>query len=636
MIRVLDKEVADKIAAGEVIESPVSIVKELVENAVDAGAGSIVCEVKKGGKSYIRITDNGCGIEPEYLRTAFLRHATSKIRTADDLNEIGTLGFRGEALASIAAVTRCEVITKTAENKTGRRIVIHGGNVVSEEVTGCPDGTTFIVRDLFYNMPARSKFLKSDGAESGKIIDFMSRIALTKPEIRFRLINNGKALFSTSGNGSLRSAIQSIYKEKDFDELVEVDYRDEFMRIYGYTSKPSLSRTNRRSQYFFVNGRVVKSKVMEKALMEGYRERLFEGRYPASFLFLEIRPDLLDVNIHPNKKEVRFDNDAKVSDAIKEAIEKALATKDAVVSAKDPKADLVSEFCIDVNDSDMQDESSTSCKSSDFRLESAKTDRSSKQVDIKELLSQKREALEKAEEEKLKENEISEVDKIAVDKIKVYEENSSYSSKKIGFDDFDMNPGLKPFDFSVLRYDGAVFGTYIIAEDSDSFYLIDQHAAHERIFYEKLVSDYLSSEKHSQLLLTNFTIDVPLQMAEEPDEWMAMLSEMGYEIEPFGESTFVVRGIPQFMNLSEAEEFINTFIDSYDSGSVINNSIVIDKLITKSCKSAIKAHDYINDAEIKALMEQLAKCRNPFSCPHGRPTFIRFSIYELERMFKRA
>jgi DNA mismatch repair protein MutL len=335
MIRVLEKNISDKIAAGEVIERPISIVKELVENSIDSGADSIAVEIRNGGKTFIRITDNGCGIPADEAETAFLRHATSKIETVGDLYSIKSLGFRGEALASVAAVTRTTLITKTRDSKTGRRVIIHGGDTVENTGIGCPDGTTVIVTDLFYNTPARRQFLKSDSAESGMIIDLISEIAIAYSGIRFQLTNNGSILFATAGDGDLKKAIMNVYHQREFEELVDVDYSDSGYAVKGCISRPSLTRTTRRDQVFFVNGRVVKSKVIEKGITEGYKERLFEGRYPVAFILVTTDPAVVDVNIHPNKREIRFHDDKAVTDVVREAVKNALGTKEAVVQAGD-------------------------------------------------------------------------------------------------------------------------------------------------------------------------------------------------------------------------------------------------------------------------------------------------------------
>lgn len=608
MIRVLEKNVADKIAAGEVIERPVSIVKELVENSIDSGADSIIVEIKNGGKSYIRVTDNGCGISRNEVETAFLRHATSKIETAKDLNAIETLGFRGEALASIAAVTHTELVTKTREAKVGTKLLIHGSEVLSNSGTGCPDGTTIIITDLFYNTPARQKFLKSDSAESGQIIDFMSQIALAYPNIRFRFINNGNIAFSTTGKGDILNAILSVYKLSEYKDLVPVDHRENAGSITGYISKPSLSRTTRRNQIFFVNGRVVASKVIERGVTEGYKERLFEGRYPVAFLFIFTDPERLDVNIHPNKREVRFDNENEIIELVSHAVKEALGTKAAVIEAKNI----------------FKDEVSTPIKSKD---------RAENQIDIKQILSTKR-ALPQVKET-LRPYQETRTEEQKQEQPLVKEEREQTLPQKKAEISIEK-PFLQPFDFDELELTGAIFGTYITAVDEKNFYLIDQHAAHERVFYEKLVSEYLASEKVRQPILTPIIIEVPLAVKENEYDWLDSLTEMGFTIEDFGQNSYVIREIPTFMDLSEAEDFVKIYVDNVTEGTNLNNTVVINKLITKSCKSAIKAHDYISMEEMKALLDQLKRCRNPFSCPHGRPTFIKFSQYEIERMFKRA
>lgn len=618
MIKVLEKNIADKIAAGEVVERPVSIVKELVENSIDAGASSIVVEIKNGGKSYIRVTDDGCGIPADQAETAFLRHATSKIQTASDLNAIGTLGFRGEALASISAVTRTELITKVREEKTGVRVLIHGSEVLSNGRTGCPDGTTIIVTDLFYNTPARQKFMKSDAAESGQIIDFLSQIALAFPHIRFRLINKGNIVFSTAGKGNLHAAILAVYQLSEYEDLVPVRYETGGNRVTGYISKPSLTRTNRRSQIYFVNGRVVSSKVIEKGVTLGYRERLFDGRFPVAFLFVETDPKKLDVNIHPNKREVRFDREEEFVSLIASAIEDALGTKAAVVEVKNifqtPRQDVAS-----------QDEAVP-----EQAPQAVQRENNDKQVDIKQILSTKREPLTVQEETLAELSPASSSEQEPLQKLRQNPQGQTRPEISLAA------ARVQPFDFDELTLTGSVFGTYITAVDGENFYLIDQHAAHERIFYEKLVGGYLTEEKLRQPILTPLIVEVPLAVRENEYDWLDALCDMGFSVEHFGQNAYVVREIPTFMTLSEAEKFIHAYIDSAAEGDRLQNTVVLDKLIMKSCKSAVKARDYLSPEEMRALIAQLKQCRNPFSCPHGRPTFIRFSRYEIEKMFKRV
>ena len=630
MIRVLEKQVADKIAAGEVIERPVSIVKELAENAVDAGASAITIEIKNGGKSYIRVTDDGCGIPAAEAETAFLRHATSKIRTAKDLDAIHSLGFRGEALASIAAVSHTELITKTREEKVGTRLLIHGGETLAKEGTGCPDGTTMVVTDLFYNTPARRKFLKSDGAESGQIIDFVSQIALAYPNIRFRFINNGKHLFSTAGKGDLHGAILSVYQLAEYRDLVSVDYTEDGTSVKGYISRPSLTKTTRRNQIFFVNGRVVSSRVIEKGVSEGYRERLFEGRHPVAFLFIETDPARLDVNIHPNKREVRFDDEKAVTEIVAKGVRLALGTKAAVTEVK--------------NIFTAAPEKPDATAAQQEAGEKQKSKPAEEQVDIKQILATKRRPEKQQEPSQNLDAKpvFSQEPPPTPTAPAVREEPGTYTAEppvKAATAKAPISiesPGQKPFDFSALKITGVIFDTYITAEDRENFYLIDQHAAHERVFYEKLVGEYLAEEKLRQPILTPIMVEVPLDVKENQYDWMDSLTDMGFAIEPFGMNSYVIREIPTFMSLSEAEDFVNVFLENVSAGTQLSNTVVINKLITKSCKSAVKAHDKLSMAELQGLMAQLAECRNPFSCPHGRPTFIRLSQYQIERMFKRA
>ncbi len=635
MIRVLDKSIADKIAAGEVIERPVSIIKELVENALDAGASSVVVEIKNGGKSYIRVTDDGCGIAREEVLTAFLRHATSKISSVKDLEAIETLGFRGEALASVAAVTRCELITKTQDSKTGTRLVLHGGQPVINEQTGCPDGTTIIITDLFYNTPARLKFMKSDGAESGMIIDFLSQIALAYKDIKFRLINNGKILFTTPGDGNRLNTIIRIYHDIDAKNMVPVNYEEEGLLISGYISTPALSKTTRGSQIFFVNGRVVGSKVMEKGVALGYKERLFEGRYPVVYLFLQVDPKTIDVNIHPNKREVRFDDETLISEFIARAIKQALATKEAVPDAGNLFKEKTDEN-IKYDDLFSEDKPIGSGKvyerifspiketaaenRAPFKVRMNKTE-SEDQIDIKNILS------------------TNEPNTAALEAIPDTAENlpeKNTEGKTEARNILLEAPAIKPFDITEIKVTGVIFRTYITAVDEQNFYLIDQHAAHERIFYEKLASEYENSEKLKQPLLMPFIITTSLSAGEDSAGWLSALSQMGFTMEEFGPDTYRVSEIPMFMELSEAEDFIKEFIENIHASTDLRNMVVVNKLIMMSCKAAVKANDKLSDEEISALIKDLSKCVNPFSCPHGRPTFIKLTHYEIEKMFKRV
>lgn len=616
MIKILDKQVADKIAAGEVIDRPLSVIKELLENSLDAGASSIVIEIRRGGKEYIRVTDNGSGISREETEIAFLRHATSKISSQEDLHAIDTLGFRGEALASICAVTRTELITKRPCDRTGTRLIIHGGEVISNQSTGCPDGTTMIITDLFYNMPARLKFMKSDSAESNLIIDMVSRFALAYKDVSFRLINNGRILFSTAGSGDRLNTISRVYQSIDTQNLIPLKYSSENISADGYISTPALSRPSRANQIFFVNGRPVSSKVIEKGIDQGYSERLFEGRYPVVFLFLTLSSSDLDVNIHPNKREVRFDDEKTIEKFIAQSIRNALGTKESIVRAAN-----IFKYTESKEQSSAQQAQDTNV-----------------QVNVKNIMSTCDDIYDDICDDNVKIQKNTKINSsFVMEDVELPESNQEESVKtKTGIELDIKEPFFRPFDFDSIDIKSIIFDTYILATDEDNFYLIDQHAAHERIFFEKLVSEYKREEKLRQPILMPIIIDADISAAQQEDEWLPLLSDMGFNIENFGMGSYRISEIPTFMSLSEAEDFTVDFINNFEKSSDPSNQVVIDKLIMRSCKSAVKAGDSLSAAEAAALINDLKLCINPFSCPHGRPTFVKFSKYEIERMFKRS
>lgn len=600
MIKILEKNVADKIAAGEVIDRPVSIIKELVENSLDAGADSITIEISDGGKTYIRVTDNGCGIDPDQVELAFRRHATSKITSEQDLDTIATLGFRGEALASICAVSRVELITRTEESRTGRRVIIEGSDVISNSATGCPEGTTITVKDLFFNVPARNKFMASAASESRRIIDFASRIALSYPDIRFNVINSSKRVFTTSGKGNILASIISIYGTDTGKDLIPVEKSEGGLLLKGYVSSPGTSLPSRSRQVMCVNGRIISSNVMERAIDRAYQDRLFKGRFPVAFLFLAMPPEKLDVNIHPTKKEIRFDDNAEVEDFIYAAIRDALRQKEAIPSAK-PDAKAAKPMALTENESEYT--TKNQIKVPVLNDEKFEIEYKAEQVNINNVL------------ETLRKEQIS---------------------KSAEPEPPKPQPVYRPFEFDELKVIGVIFNTYIAAQDSDSFYLIDQHAAHERVFYEKLTEQFRSSEKAMQQLLLPLNFNVSAAVTASEESWIEPVRSFGYNIEFFGNNTYIVREIPSFMDMAEAEEFLEDIFMQLDEKPDLSNSRVFERIITKSCKSAVKAGDRLDDSEIMALFEQLKSCENPFSCPHGRPTFIKMTQYELERMFKRA
>ena len=637
MIRVLDKSIADKIAAGEVIDRPVSIIKELLENSLDAGADSITVEIRNGGKAYIRVTDNGCGIESDQVEIAFRRHATSKISSEKDLDAIGTLGFRGEALASICAVSRVELITKTRDARTGQKVVVDGSRIVENTATGCPDGTTVTVRDLFYNVPARRKFMGSDSAETRRIVDMVSRISLAYVDVKITLINGNKTVFATRGNGNIYNNIIKIYGSDIGRDLLPVDGRQGDFIIRGFVSPPSESAPSRNKQIFCVNGRVVSSKVLEKGLEDAYREKLFAGRFPVAFLFLSLPPEKLDVNVHPTKKEIRFDDDFEVEDFVRTNVSKALRVKESlpqirsenlknqVSTGEEQTVNLYEKTPATALYANDNGEKNTTTDGRIFEKNASgaaavqtpgsaavtapevpvvKVREQGEQVEIKSLLSEMREERQDAEQR-----------------------DREMTPKK---------PDRRDFDFRELHYMGALFNTYIMACDDDDFYLIDQHAAHERVFYEKLLRQYNEREKLSQQLLLPLNMNVSANVTVTEDVWIEDVRSMGYDIEFFGSNTYIVREIPAFMELREAEDFLTDFFKELGSRPDLTDRNVLEKIVMRSCKSAVKGGDVLTEAEIDGLIKDLSACVNPFSCPHGRPTFIRMTRYEIEKLFKRV
>lgn len=605
MIKILDKHVADKIAAGEVIDRPVSIIKELIENALDADATSVTVEIRNGGKSYIRVTDNGCGIPADEVELAFKRHATSKITAAEDLDAITTLGFRGEALASICAVARVELITKTADAKSGRRVVIEGSDVLENSATGCPDGTTITVRDLFYNVPARNKFLSSDSSETRRIVDMVSRIALSYGDVKFNLINGNNKVFSTRGNGNILNNIINIFGNDMGRDLLPVEASSKDFIIKGFVSSPAASAPSRNKQIFCVNGRVVSSNILEKALDDAYKEKLFHGRFPIAFLFLAMPPEKLDVNVHPTKKEIRFDNPYEVSDFVARAVKDALTVKESVPQIRHENIKMQHVEPSKPNDDGYQytfDEKTATIK--EIKPEPKLEVREESEVDINTILST------------IRTNEESKVDE------------SITLTAEI--------PSAIPFSFDDLIIKGSVFNTYIIAQDDESFYLIDQHAAHERVFYERLLKQYNSETKAKQTLLISVNFNVSAQVTALEETWLDKVCSIGYDIEYFGNNTYLVREIPAFMDLEEAEAFLNDMFRELEDKPDLTNKRTLERIITKSCKSAVKGGDHLSEEEIASLMKDLKACINPFSCPHGRPTFIRMTKYEIEKLFKRV
>ena len=626
MIRALPRELSDKIAAGEVVERPVSIVKELIENSLDAGATAITCEIRKGGKDYIRVTDNGCGIPSGEVELAFMRYATSKIATEEDLNAIGTLGFRGEALASIAAVSRTELITRPGSQPTGTRIRIEGG--ICEEITeaACEDGTTIIVTDLFYNTPARRKFLKPDNAEASLISDYVSKMALAYPGVKFRLISNGTILYSTLGKGDLKSAILTLYSPQMAKGMVSIEGQaasDGDRSLAGFVSAPAYSRNNKRMQVFFVNGRWVKSKVMEDALEEAFSDKLFEGRHPAAFLFLEVDPHSVDVNIHPHKTEIKFYDEREVSDFMIRVIRSSLLKQEGVAESSSIARPLAREAETVYA---KPYESLAVEEVSDLDTISANIPDPSEYASIVDINSLQ-ETTYNERTENLFARMREDSDRA---QMQVQEEITPYGSKTPE----DGGKEEPRFLFSSLTIIGEAFATYIIAKDEDHVYMVDQHAAHERILYEEFLKIFRGAEAPSQPILAPILLQMGAVSKASVTERLQLLRTLGYRVEEFGMGDVIIKEIPSCMGLQEAEDFAIHILQQ-ETIKAADIQLKREELTSNACKVAIKGGDSISMEEMKELFVRLDRCENPFSCPHGRPTLIRFSQSDLERQFKR-
>ncbi len=591
-IRLLSKELAGKIAAGEVVERPLSIVKELVENAVDAGARQITVEIGKGGKEYIRVTDDGGGIAADQVELAFRRHATSKIRTEEDLGAIRTLGFRGEALASIAAVSRTELITRVPGERTGTRISFSASESEGASEAACDEGTTIVVRDLFFNVPARRKFLKSDGTESALIIDFVSKMAIAFPAVRMRLINNRSILFSTLGNGDLLKAIQTVYGSDAGTRLLPVSRGEGALKLAGYVSAPGDYRRHRKYQIFFVNGRLIRSKLLERSLDEAYRDKMFEGEYPSAFLFLSTDPASVDVNIHPHKTEIRFYDEESVSYFMIRSLREALLDPESSARRHEDISAELSEPGETPSETEVEPPPKTVDLPFVYRAED-------------ELFSRLR--TERNEEETAS--------------LELQEElpETNYGEKS------------KRFLFSSLTYIGQVFGTYLLAKDEAYLYMLDQHAAHERVLYEQLLARFNEESPDAQTLLMPYIVQLSAARKASALEKLPLLRSIGYEVEDFGPGELVIKAVPSCMSLEEAEAFLEEAINA-EGGNIQAKR---DRIISASCKAAIKGNRDIKPEEVRALFASLDLCENPYSCPHGRPTFIRLSDYELDKLFRR-
>lgn len=660
VIQVLDKSVADLIAAGEVVERPASVVKELIENAIDAGASSICVEIRGGGISYIRVTDNGKGIAPEDVGVAFMRHATSKISSADDLAKIGTLGFRGEALCSIAAVAKVTMTTKTKMEPIATRVFVAGGEMEDVCEVGAPDGTTIEVENLFYNTPARMKFLKKDATEGGYVADIVQKFVLVNPHISFKFIQNGKQVFFSSGDNNMVNAIYTVYGRDYASNVIELSYGDFPVRAYGYIGKSQISRPNRACQSFFVNGRYIKSKSITVALEEAYRNQLMGGKFPFAVICLEIAPEFMDVNVHPHKTEVKFSDEKKVFDTVYWAVKNALYQKPVVPEMQFTQKKNAYKLAVEEEAKGVQAELAEApkpvVKPTEVLQQKPEEKPAAPVQTYKEYKAQKQEALtpedaagkvqtlaepsgEKfvhapAEKKAPLEPDFSlpEEDEAAV-------EDNVVQPASVQEDAAEAEPiqeekaKVSAQDYKIV---GQLFSTYIILEKDDTMLMLDQHAAHERIRYEELKALYDARAIQRQCLLGGTVVTLSAAEFAYVTENKDAIEALGFEYEAFGGTSVCLNTLPQQVSCEDAENVFTELVGQMMAGK---RELICEQslraLYTIACKSAIKANQTLGEQEVYALIERVLALEGINTCPHGRPIMVSMTKYEIEKQFKR-
>ena len=595
-IELLDKTTIDQIAAGEVVERPASVIKELIENALDAGATVITVECRNGGKTLLRVTDNGCGIEGGQIEKAFLRHATSKIRTIGDLDDVRSLGFRGEALSSISSVSRMECITKTTGALTGTRLVLEGGCVIAREEVGAPDGTTMVVRDLFYNTPAREKFLRSGSAEGRSVREITEQLALSHPDTAFTFLSDGRTLFVTSGNGNVAEIVHQIYGRDLAKHLIETDGSGEGCRVHGFLGPAEHARGNRTWERFYVNGRPVVSDLLSRAAEEGYHGFLMQHRYPFLILYLETDPGLVDVNVHPAKREVRFSYPAAVAELIAKTVSRSLlATKHIPGGEKEPRDKAVAAPAEQVRRPEPFERA---------RIESMTRTPEGEQLSF------------------LKEPSPAGYD-------------SKYKGEKPPAKEIEPEPLLCREARVHHRLIGQVFGTYWMIEYEDKLYLIDQHAAHEKVLFERMMKAHAEKNITSQQVFPAVVIEVGAADAQIIAARMEAFQSLGFEIEPFGGNAFKISAVPANLYGIDVHTLFVDLLDQIRILSPLATDAVEEKIASLSCKAAVKGNTTLSVREAESLIDELLTLENPYHCPHGRPTIVTMSRQELDRKFKR-
>lgn len=612
-IAVLEKATIDKIAAGEVVERPASVVKELVENAIDAGADAITVEIKDGGKSYIRITDNGCGIPEEELPVAFLRHSTSKLRDASELSDIHTLGFRGEALSSISAVSRVEMITKPQTELMGVRYVVEGSQEVSMDKIGAPDGTTIMVYQLFFNTPARKKFLKSDMTEASYISELMERLALSHPDVSFLFISNKKEKIHTSGNGNLMDTIYQIYGRQIASNLLAVEKETDLLTVCGFIGNSNVARGNRSLENFYINGRYIKSPLLSKAVEEGYVGYLMQHQYPFCVLQITTKEAAVDVNVHPTKQEVRFDDEIAIADIFKTLVFERLHQREDIAEVT-----LDEEIEKEKEQSKPVAEERTPEPFEKARLQQMR-EKITKQIHADtpyerkyQEFYQKRESDTNAHAPK---QELPETSKPAT-----YEQTSFLTREAR----------------AKHHIIGQVFDTYWLIEHDNKLYIIDQHAAHEKVLYERMMKQLKNKEMTTQYVSPPIILSLTRAEQDILERFADVFAELGYVISPFGGNEFAIEGVPGNLFSFDVKTFFMELLASCDSLKENDgHDMILEKIASMSCKAAIKGNNHLSRPEIEALLEELLSLENPYHCPHGRPTIIAMTKYEIEKKFKR-
>lgn len=664
-INLLDEITINKIAAGEVVERPSSIVKELVENSIDAGADRIIIEVENGGKSLIKITDNGCGIPSSEVKKCFLRHATSKIDKIDDLFNLFTLGFRGEALASICAVSKLEMTTKFEDEAVGTKITLVGGNIEAKEAVGTNTGTSIVIKDLFFNTPARKKFLKTDHAELMNITDIVNKLAIGYPNVKFRYLNAGKLMVNTPGDGKLVSAVRSIYSREVSENLIEINYDCSLFKIDGYIGNNNIYRSNRNLQHVYINGRFVKSKIIYDAIANAYKSIIPINKHAVCFINLHLDPQKVDVNIHPGKIEVKFEKENEIKLEIMEYI-RAKLLKQSLIGKYEtfdrvPKDRAVKQDFIEKNNFttkqgfvEKTDFNNNTFKNQDFGNISPYSNEINSKLDDKEIkpidLSDEVDVnsfikLDDFEEKKKKEVKTKSSGFKYNNDTKLENNNKiSETESQMAFTaegeilDSDKKDEIekKEAGFSLKYYKviGVIFDTYIVLQKGESMYLMDQHAAHERVLFERYMNAFHKREVHMQMLLDPIVLELSSVDMLQVEKNLDIFRNFGFEVEIFGMNNILIRGVPNLFGTPQSEKFILELIDNIDKISN-NYDLKDDRFAIMACKSAIKANDRIQNIEIESLFKQLEKCENPYTCPHGRPTMVEISKVEIEKMFKR-